>query len=85
MEQDFASKTSDVRAMNHFTTEEINLICLYNPGTRTGLMENLAAMRSYLQPDETELLALTGRVLEKLRGMDDRAFSELDLYPDFMD
>lgn len=71
--------------MNHFTTEEINLICLYNPGTRSGLMENLTDMRNYLQTDETELLALTDQVLEKLRGMDDRAFSELDLYPDFMD
>lgn len=71
--------------MNHFTTEEINLICLYNLGTRSGLMENLTDMRSYLQTDETELLALTDQVLEKLRGMDDRAFSELDLYPDFMD
>lgn len=71
--------------MNHFTTEEINLICLYNPGTRSGLMENLTDMRSYLQTDETELLALTDQVLEKLRGMDDRALSELDLYPDFMD
>ena len=71
--------------MNHFTTEEINLICLYNPGTCTGLMENLTDMRSCLQPDETELLVLTNHVLEKLRGMDDQAFSELDLYPDFMD
>ena len=71
--------------MNHFTTEEINLICLYNPGTRTGLMENLTDMRSCLQTDETELLTLTDQVLKKLRGMDDRAFSELDLYPDFMD
>jgi len=40
-------------------------------------------MRRYLEPDETELLGLTDSALGKLRGMDDAAFSALDLIPDF--
>lgn len=68
-----------------FTKEEINLICLYNSGTRLGLIENLGDMRGYLETDETELLHLTDRVLGKLRVMDDQEFSSLDLYPDFME
>lgn len=71
--------------MTIFTSEEINLMCLYSSGTRLELMDNLTDMRGYLEADETELLGLTDRVLEKLRRMSDQEFSELDLYPDFMD
>lgn len=71
--------------MNGFTAEEINLICLYNPGTLMGLIENLTDMRGYLGADEIQLRTLTDSALEKLRSMDDRAFAELDLYPDFID
>ena len=71
--------------MKTFTSKEMNLMCLYNSGTRLELVENLTDMRGYLQADETELLTLTDCVLEKLRQMNDQEFSALDLYPDFMD
>lgn len=71
--------------MMRFTSEETNLMCLYSSGTRLELMDNLTDMRGYLEADETELLGLTDRVLEKLRRMSDQEFSALDLYPDFMD
>ena len=71
--------------MTIFTSEEMNLMCLYSSGIRLELMDNLTDMRGYLQADETELLALTDCVLEKLRRMNDQEFSMLDLYPDFMD
>ena len=71
--------------MTTFTSEEINLMCLYSSGTRLELIDNLTDMRGYLQVDETELRELTDRVLEKLRRMNDQEFSALDLYPDFMD
>ena len=45
--------------MNTFTSKEMNLMCLYNSGTRLELIDNLTDMRSYLQADETELLTLT--------------------------
>ena len=33
--------------MGHFTFEEMNLMCIYNTGTRAGLMESLTEMRGY--------------------------------------
>ena len=78
-------KEKERGAMKTFTSEEMNLMCLYNSGTRLELIDNLTDMRSYLQADETELLTLTDCVLEKLRQMNDQEFSALDLYPDFMD
>ena len=69
--------------MGNFTFEEINLLCIYNPGTREGAIEALSEMRGYLEPDEAELLALTDTTLAKLRAMTDTEFSTLDLYLDF--
>ncbi|HRS64335.1 MAG TPA: transposon-transfer assisting family protein [Spirochaetia bacterium] len=71
--------------MNTFTNDEINLMCIYNTGTKDGLMDALTAMREYLEPDEKELLALTDSVLEKLERMTDAEYAELELYPDFDD
>ena len=69
--------------MGNFTFEEINLLCIYNPGTREGAIEALSEMRGYLEPDEAELLALTDTTLAKLRAMTDTEFSTLDLHLDF--
>lgn len=66
-----------------FTNDEINLMCIYNTGTREGLIAELAQMRGYLSAEETELLTLTDSVLGKLRGMSDAEYAELDLFPDF--
>lgn len=71
--------------MENFTFEEMNLMCIYNTGTREGLMDALKEMRGYLEPDEAELLALTDSTLEKLTRMSDEAFDVLELYPDFGD
>ena len=67
----------------NFTFEEMNLMCIYNTGSRTGLMESLTEMRGHLEQDETELMELTGSALDKLRTMTDAEFDDLDLYPDF--
>jgi len=45
--------------MSKFTVEERNLICIYNTGTRTDLLSELAEMKIHLGKDETELLELT--------------------------
>ena len=45
--------------MGNFTFEEMNLMCIYNTGSRTGLMEALTEMRGELAPEETELRELT--------------------------
>lgn len=71
--------------MGKFTIEECNLMCIYDTGTRTGLLAELAEMQSHLQPDETELLELTLRVTEKLTAMTDEEYGEItaELVADF--
>lgn len=66
-----------------FTNDEINLMCIYNTGTREGLIAELTQMRSYLSGEETGLLALTDSALGKLRNMNDKDYASLDLFPDF--
>lgn len=66
-----------------FTNDEVNLMCIYNTGTREGLIAELEQMRGYLGSEETELLALTDSALGKLRDISDAEYAALDLFPDF--
>ena len=68
--------------MGNFTFDEINLMCIYNTGTRQGLMVALKEMREYLEPDETELRTITDSALEKLSAMTDADYAALELYPE---
>lgn len=67
----------------NFTNDELNLMCIYDTGTRNGLMEALASMREQLEPDETELCAMTDSTLKKLEAMTDEEYGLLELFPDF--
>ena len=69
--------------MRTFTFEETNLLCIYNTGSRTGLMEALTEMRGELSPEEAELWELTDSALSKLQVMNDAEFAQLELYSDF--
>ena len=69
--------------MGNFTFEEMNLLCICNTGSRTGLIEALTEMRGELSPEEIELRELTDSALEKLQAMSDAEFAELELFPDF--
>ncbi|MBT9793639.1 hypothetical protein GPL02_12010 [Clostridium sp. MCC334] len=69
--------------MGNFTFEEMNLMCIYNTGSRAGLIESLNEMRGELLAEETELMELTDSTLRKLQAMTDDEFAELELYPDF--
>ena len=69
--------------MRTFTFEETNLLCIYNTGSRTGLIEALIEMRGELSPEETELRELTNSALSKLQTMSNEEFAQLELYPDF--
>ena len=71
--------------MNAFTYEEQELMSIYDPGTREGLIANLEEMRGYLEPDEVELRELTESALEKLRGISDAEYEQLELISDFED
>ena len=55
--------------MGNFTFEEMNLMCIYNTGSRTGLIDSLREMRGELAPEETELRELTDSALGKLQAM----------------
>ena len=68
----------------NFSYEEINLMALYNTGNRERLIDVLTEMRTYLTWSETELRDLTDGTLDKLAGMTDAEFDELELYPDFI-
>jgi len=68
-----------------FTNDEVNLMCIYNTGTREGLIAELTQMRGYLGAEETELMALTDSALGKLRIMSDAEYTALELFPDFND
>lgn len=71
--------------MSKFTIEEMNLICIYNTGSRTGLLSELIQMQTHLEQDETELLKLTQSVVDKLSTMSDDDFDSItgELIADF--
>ena len=63
--------------MMEFTIEEINLMCIYDTGTRQGLMDALKAMQGDLLPEEAELRQLTESVLARLNGMTDDEYAQM--------
>ena len=68
-----------------FTNDEMNLMCIYDTGNRTGLINAISEMRKELSTDEIELRELTDSTLNKLSAMSDEDYAKLELYPDFED
>ena len=64
-----------MNAMQIFTVEEINLVCIYDTDTRAGL---LADLRQAL-PDiaDPELREITENAAAKLEGMTDAEYAEI--------
>ena len=71
--------------MMDFTNDEMNLMCIYDTGSRTGLINALSEMRKELSTDEIELRELTDSTLNKLSAMTEEDYEKLELYPDFDD
>ena len=69
--------------MNDFTFDEQQLMSIYNPGSRMGLIKALSEMRTYLDKNEQELKDLTDSAISKLNTITDAEFDALDLVPDF--
>ena len=67
----------------NFTNDDMNLMFIYNTGSRESLMRELREMRVYIGADQPELLAMTDSALQKLGKISDEEFAELELYPDF--
>lgn len=69
--------------MNRFSIEELNLMCIYDTGTRSGLMAGLEKIALELAPEEAELAELIQSALKKLTAMSDQEYGELILVPDY--
>ena len=67
----------------NFTNDEMNLMRIYNTGSRESLMRELREMRGYIGADQPELLNMTDSALQKLGKISDEEFTKLELFPDF--
>ena len=69
--------------MDRFSIEELNLMCIYDTGSRSGLIAGLEKISLELAPEEAELFDLTQSALRKLTAMSDQEYGELILVPDY--
>ena len=69
--------------MDRFSIEELNLMCIYDTGTRSGLMAGLEKIALELAPEDAELAGLVQSALKKLSAMSDQEYGELILVPDY--
>ena len=63
--------------MTDFSAEELKLVCLYDPGSRSGLIYELRSMEKALMPDEQDLKCLTEGVIRKMEAMSDLEYELL--------
>ena len=71
--------------MSTFTNDEMNLMCIYDTGTRTGLIDAMSEMKKELVEEENELREMTDSAIDKLKAMTDEEYGEMEFYPDFDD
>ena len=69
--------------MDRFSIEELNLMCIYDTGTRAGLMAGLEKIMLELSPEDEELAGLVQSALKKLAVMSNQEYGELILVPDY--
>ena len=69
--------------MERFSIEELNLMCIYDTGTRSGLIAGLEKISLELAPEDEELSELIQSALKKLTAMSDQEYGELILVPDY--
>ena len=69
--------------MDKFSIEELNLMCIYDNDTRSGLMAGLEKIALELAPEDAELSELIQSALKKLTAMSDQEYGELILVPDY--
>ena len=69
--------------MGRFSIEELNLMCIYDIGIRSGLIAGLEKIALELAPEEEELSELIQSALKKLAAMSDQEYGELILVPDY--
>ncbi len=60
-----------------FTNDEKMLIMLYNPGTRTGLIMELAKLTENLTTEDEDLKGMIGQLVPKLAQLTDKEFDQV--------
>jgi len=66
-----------------FTVEEINLMCIFDTSARDALIGDITNAVSMLE--DTELIEIAERVINKLYKMSGAEFDALELYPVYDD
>ena len=66
-----------------FSLEEINLMCIYDCTSRSGLTDALENAMEYV--DDPEMLRLMEQTIDKLYRTTDAQFAELPLVPVWQD
>ena len=66
-----------------FSMEEINLMCIYDCTSRSGLIDELEAAMEYV--DDPEMLRLMEQTIDKLYRTTDTQFADLHLVPTWED
>ena len=69
--------------MDRFSIEELNLMCIYDTGTRSGLIAGLEKIALEFATDDVELSELIQSALKKLTAISDQEYGELILVPDY--
>lgn len=69
---------------NSFTYDEINLMCIYDVGSRKGLIKELNRTLALMSKEDAELVSITESAITKLQDMTDDQYSVLELYPDYL-
>lgn len=67
----------------NFTNDEMNLMCIYDAGSRSGVLEALKRMSTHLTEEDDDLRRMTDFLIIKLSEMTDEEYNNLELYPDF--
>lgn len=67
-----------------FTHDEINLMCIYDVGSRKGLIKELNRTLALMSKEDAELMSITESAITKLQDMTDDQYSVLELYPDYL-
>jgi len=60
-----------------FTNDEKMRIMRYNPGTRTGLIMELAKLTENLTTEDEDLKGMVGRLVPKLAQLTDKEFNQV--------
>ena len=66
-----------------FSMEEINLMCIYDCTSRSGLIDELDEAMEYV--DDLEILRLMEQTIDKLYRTTDAQFADLPLIPAWED